>query len=453
MEPINISFDNIEPVDLSTKPLDMGGMGGMGGGDALGVGIELLMNDKKKSSNANIDIGDLNKLEDELNDLTATEIPAPISIGESDKLDSFNAEPLAPPSMNKEPSFGLDEVKLDLESDSKLGSATANFVGQGSNDFMKPPTTFPKTTMSEREIRRKKRMMLKKMDEWRDKGLIKGYSNYNMDSPFDEIEDEYETVLEDKRRKDSVKLQGWWFMTAVNSIEYANSAFNPFDINLDGWGEQVNEDIDSYEEVFGELYEKYKGGKLAPELSLLLRLGFSAAVVNFTNKALSTSVPGFNDVIRQNPDLMKAFTDATVNTMSDQSPGFAFANNLMSENKGRPSGPPPPAPQATKSERSSRPVNRPDISMAREEGLEAGGFQNLNEQQKSARPEMRGPQNSDIDNILAGLKSKSVNIQQEKKEDSVISAGSLADMTSGKMPKKTQKRKQKSDKSIVALDI
>jgi hypothetical protein len=125
----------------------------------------------------------------------------------------------------------------------------------------------------------------------------------------------------------------------------------------------------------------------------------------------------------------------------------------MSENKGRPSGPPPPAPQATKSERSSRPISRPDISMAREEGIEAGGFQNLNEQQKSARPEMRGPQNSDIDNILAGLKSKSVNIQQEKKEDSVISAGSLADMTSGKMPKKTQKRKQKSDKSIVALDI
>ena len=97
-------------------------------------------------------------------------------------------------------------------------------------------------------------------------------------------------------------------------------------------------------------------------------------------------------------------------------------------------------------------MNRPDITMARNEGLETGGFQNLNEQQKSARPEMRGPQNSDIDNILAGLKSKNVNIQ-EKKEDSVISAESLSDMTSGKMPKRSQKRKQKSDKSIVALDI
>ena len=39
-------------------------------------------------------------------------------------------------------------------------------------------------------------------------------------------------------------------MTFINSLEYANTAFNPFDLNLDGWGEQVNEDIDSYEEIF-----------------------------------------------------------------------------------------------------------------------------------------------------------------------------------------------------------
>jgi hypothetical protein len=70
-----------------------------------------------------------------------------------------------------------------------------------------------------------------------------------MDSSYEEIEDEYETAVEDKRKKDSIKLQQWWFMTFVNSLEYANSAFNPFDINLDGWGEQVSEDIDSYEEI------------------------------------------------------------------------------------------------------------------------------------------------------------------------------------------------------------
>ena len=89
------------------------------------------------------------------------------------------------------------------------------------------------------------------------------------------------------------------------SLEYGNAVFNPFDLNLDGWGEQVSEDIDSYEEIFAELHDKYKGGKMAPELSLLLRIGFSAAVLNFSNKALSTATPGFNDVIKQSPELMK----------------------------------------------------------------------------------------------------------------------------------------------------
>ena len=44
-------------------------------------------------------------------------------------------------------------------------------------------------------------------------------------------------------------------MTFINSLEYGNAIFNPFDLNLDGWGEQVSEDLDSYEEIFGELYE------------------------------------------------------------------------------------------------------------------------------------------------------------------------------------------------------
>ena len=46
--------------------------------------------------------------------------------------------------------------------------------------------------------------------------------------------------------------------------------------------EQVSEDLDSYEEIFAELYEKYK--VVSSEISLL-RVGFSAAVLNFSNKA------------------------------------------------------------------------------------------------------------------------------------------------------------------------
>ena len=444
---VNLGFDDIEPLNINLN--DGPVISQQEQPSNLGVGIELLMNDKKMPSTSNnIEIGDLDKLENELNDLTANEAPAisfsekPMSMGETIKLPTIE-EPTS-------------------NNDSKLGAATVETIGSNSGGFMKPPSESfiqeARPRMNEREMRRKKRIMLKKLEQWHEKGMISGKLELNMESPFDEVEDEYETALDDKRKKDSIKLQGWWFMTAVNSIEYANAAFNPFDLNLDGWGEQINEDIDSYEEIFSELHEKYKGGKMAPELSLALRLGFSAAVVNFTNKALSTATPGFNDVIRQNPDLMKAFSDATVNSMSQQSPGFGFMNNMMNEQEMRPRGPPPPAPQETKTTR-NQPTktvsSRPDIRASlNEKGVELDGVQNLNAQEKSSRPEMKGPANSDIDNILAGLKTKSVNIQNENKEDSVISANSLGQYSTGsKAPKRSQKRRQKSDKNVISLDI
>jgi hypothetical protein len=383
--------------------------------------------------------------------------------------------------------------------DSNLGNATIGSIGNSKtwdgfskmNEVPISESALPK--MNDREKRRKKRAMIKKLEEWYDKGHIKHSSHFNMDSVYEEVEDEYETALEDKRKKDSVKLQGWWFMTAVNSIEYANSAFNPFDINLDGWGEQVSEDIESYEEIFSELHDKYKGGKLSPEISLLLRLGFSAAVVNITNKALSTATPGFNDIIKQSPELMKMFTSATVQSMSNQSPGFAMANNLANER------PPekqantmfgaPPAPVETKNQGNvprpgmnytQHPGNRPDLqqsnrpdlssgrgAMFREQGVDLNDNQDRGRPipmaQPQQRPEMRGPQNTDINNILAGLKTREVRPPEPSFEnvsyslndenDSMISITSLKDMQNTNMPKRTNRRKQKSDRNVVSLDI
>jgi len=476
MEVIDIGLNDLEPISLNFND-------GPPKSTNFGPGIELLMNDKKKtSSSAGMDLGDLNNLENELNELSSSasgssETSKPT--GETKTLSGFAAN-----------LFGFggsgDSNTESSANDSKLGSATSENAGNtktwdGFSKLNEVPLHEDRSSakLTDREKRRKKRAMIKKLEEWHEKGLIKHSSHFNMDSNFEEVEDEYETALEDKRKKDSIKLQGWWFMTFVNSVEYANTAFNPFDINLDGWGEQVSEDLDSYEEIFTELHDKYKGGKLAPELSLLLRLGFSAAVVNFTNKALSTSVPGFNDVIRQSPELMKAFTSATVNSMSQQSPGFAFANNLMQEQQNRPRGPPPPAPVETKNQSApvrpgmvftEAPGNRQDInaargSMFREQGIEMNNFRDLNDPNElmrappiqpvsAGRPEMRGPQNTDIDNILSGLKTKNIDIREQRDDenDSMISVNSLRDLDNNNMPKKSR-RKPRSDKNTVSLDI
>jgi Family of unknown function (DUF5767) len=477
MEIIDIGLSELEPITLS---MDDGPKPSVN----FGPGIELLMNDKKKSSSSamSIDLGDLDTLENELNELSgAASTPRETSSsgfgGETKTLSGFASNLFG---------FGSSSKSEPKENDSKVGQATAESAGGSSktwDGFAKVneiPLGQSSAKMTEREKRRKMRAMIKKLDEWYEKGLIKNNSRFNMDSSYEEVEDEYETALEDKRKKDSVKLQGWWFMTFINSLEYANTVFNPFDLNLDGWGEQVNEDIDSYEEIFSELHEKYKGGKLSPEISLLLRLGFSAAVVNITNKALSTATPGFNDVIRQSPELMKMFTNATVQSMNQASPGFSMASNLMNSadrNVNTMFGAPPapvetknqPPPQRPSMQYTQAPNTRPDISagrgaMFREDGVDLSTSEaRYNRPQTPAppaatsRPEMRGPQNPEINSILMGLKTREVNTGESmgntNDNDSMISVSSMRDLQNTNMPKRSNRRKQKSDRNIVSLDI
>jgi hypothetical protein len=74
---------------------------------------------------------------------------------------------------------------------------------------------------------------------------------------------------------------------------------------------------------------------------------------------------------------------------------------------------------------------------------------------------MKGP--SDISDILSGLKTKTINIQetapsaptvqQSQNDSSTISISDLKELQSGgNMPKKS-KRRQKSDKNTLSLDI
>jgi hypothetical protein len=85
-------------------------------------------------------------------------------------------------------------------------------------------------------------------------------------------------------------------------------------------------------------------------------------------------------------------------------------------------------------------------------------------QQQQARPEMRGPQSTDIDNILSGLKTRTVNIHEQPtreslnvetvtEDDSMISISSLKGIDGSSMPKRSNRRKNSSAKNTISLDI
>jgi hypothetical protein len=450
----------------------------------FGGGLELLMNDKIKEStrqNSDIDLDDLNNLENELNNLVddmPTESFKPKSELFNNLDNSMNDKHSVKFSDYEEPSIGKSTADTSNE------NKTWDGYGKFNNIPLNPDKSHPsQPQMSKEELLREKFRYLRKLEALEKKG-IELSKKYNMESSLQEMQGEYETILEEKSKNNSVKFQGNMLMACINGIEFLNGRFDPFDIKLDGWSEQVNENITDYDEIFGELYEKYKSkATMAPELKLLFQLGGSAMMVHMTNTMFKSAMPGMDDILRQNPDLMRSFQNAAVNSMAQSSPGFSgFMSNMMNTDSGSMQGPPPP--MATQGPNSvpppiSRPgnnnyANRPEMNMNMGRSNFVDDGINLRENaervdlssRKTLRPEMKGP--SDISDILSGLKTKNINIQAPPQQEfnnnnnnsnmnmndnSTISISDLKSLQGdGNMPKKSRRR-QKSASNTVSLDI
>jgi hypothetical protein len=128
-------------------------------------------------------------------------------------------------------------------------------------------------------------------------------------------------------------------------------------------------------------------------------------MLHMTNTMFKSSMPGIDDIMRQNPDLMQKFSQAAMNSVSSSSPGFSKFMNTVNEPRDRDREPP-----------------------------------------RDTRPEMKGP--SDISDILNGLKPKTVHLD----DASVVSAGELNEMKEGLL-KRGPGRRKKSDRNTVNLNI
>jgi hypothetical protein len=241
-----IDLGNLSDLDngFSNKSSRGGGGGGGGGAKSVnfGGGLELLMNDKLKSGGKsggsggdNIELDDLNDLEDELNDLSDAVggggggssggvkklsknfksdffSSAGASSGSGSgsggiKLNSYNDDDAS--------DGGYSEAKYNNVSGSNVGASTANTdndnktwdgFGKFSNIPLNPDANVDTTPqMSKEELLREKFKMLQKLEELESKG-VRLSKKYTMESSLLEMKGEYETHLEEREKKNSVKF-------------------------------------------------------------------------------------------------------------------------------------------------------------------------------------------------------------------------------------------------------
>jgi hypothetical protein len=157
-----------------------------------------------------------------------------------------------------------------------------------------------------------KREIIYQLDRLESKGFKIPFK-FNMNSDLEEMRTEYNRLVREKELDGSVRFQQKMLMAFISGTEYMNSRYDPFAIKLDGWSEQVNENINDYDDIFEELHYKYKatGKKMAPELRLFIGLSGSAFMFHLTSRMFKEQpMPNVENVLKSDPELMKQFQQA-----------------------------------------------------------------------------------------------------------------------------------------------
>ena len=122
---------------------------------------------------------------------------------------------------------------------------------------------------------------------------------FTMASNYEEMMFEYTKIKKFIETQASIKFARRCLMACVTGVEFLNKKFDPFSIKLEGWSENIMENVDDYDNVFEKLYEKYSSkAEVAPEIELLLMVGGSAFMFHLTNSLLKGPMMG--NILAQN---------------------------------------------------------------------------------------------------------------------------------------------------------
>ena len=233
---------------------------------------------------------------------------------------------------------------------------------------------------------------------------------FTMDNSLEEMTQEFNRLVDARNLEASLRFQRQALMSVVTGLEWANSRFDPLDIKLDGWSEAVHENVEDFDEIFEELYDKYKErGKMPPEARLVMALAGSGFMCHVSNTFLKSRMSNVNadDILRNNPDLAKQFATAAANQAG---PGFGnFMNMAMNGAQAPNAGAPvnmfgSSAQAASQAAQEAQARARAEVNFQQNLGGtpvgQAPQAVAAMEPRQTARRDMRGPSGTGVDDIL-----------------------------------------------------
>ncbi len=308
------------------------------------------------------------------------------------------------------------------------------------------PTFIPMKELSPQEIRMKKIELLRRLSEIKAKGYTLT-KDYDFNSSIEEMEYEYGLLKSFADKRNGVKLYKNILLNGISLIEFANEKYDPFDFKLSGWSDHMSVEVDSYDDVIEELYEKYKGtGKsMPPEIKLIFLVLASGAAFHFSKTALgnisgvSSMATGVMGKMMSGDKRDSQFKSPQEINLEKQKQMLRERERLQRMNQQRQV--PPPMKQPIFQNHTQAPINMepPSIPQFNGPSMTRDG------------PEIRAPSNvQDILNRIKHIqKNNEVNINTtETQEESTVNDRLVSDSTFSE----SKKRGRKPKKPVISIN-
>ena len=202
-----------------------------------------------------------------------------------------------------------------------------NLKKDNTKNIIPPVLEEPPKVLSDQELRMKKIELLRKLSELK----IKGYTltkEYDYNSSIEDMEYEYDLLKSYADKQNGTKIFKSFLLNGISALEFLNERYDPFSFKLSGWTEHVSCEVDSWEDIMAEIYEKYKGNgkKMEPEIKLALLLLASGGQFHASNSL--SSIPHVEQVLKNNPGLVNKI----INQQNTQKSNFMSPHEINLEN-------------------------------------------------------------------------------------------------------------------------
>jgi hypothetical protein len=214
---------------------------------------------------------------------------------------------------------------IDVNSFGSTSAPAMSFTRESSSPYGNSQTAtgpgiqFTSGALDPVEEKKEKTEYLNKLQRLEQKGFPVS-KRYTMDNSLQEIKDEYFRLVDARNLEISIKFQRQMLMGAITGLEWLNGKYDPFDIKLEGWSEATHEKVEDYDEIFEELYDKYKDkGKTSPEFRLIMAVVGSGFATHISNTFFRSKMPSMDEILRNNPQLQRQMAAAAA---AQSSPAF-----------------------------------------------------------------------------------------------------------------------------------